>query len=46
LIVSDNYLYCVTCNDETGAEVWRTDDGANWEQVGPDGFGDSNNQTQ
>jgi uncharacterized protein YjiK len=44
LIVSDNYLYCVTSNDETGAEVWRTNDGTNWEQVSPDGFGDSNNQ--
>jgi len=24
-------------------EVWRTTDGANWEQVGPDGIGDSIN---
>jgi hypothetical protein len=45
LIVSDNYLYCVTRNDETGAKVWRssTGDSEDWEQVGPDGFGDSNN---
>jgi flagellin len=46
LIVSDNDLYCVTRNDETGAEVWRssTGDSGDWEQVGSDGFGDSNNQ--
>ncbi len=43
LIVSGDYLYCVTWNFTTGAEVWRTDDGTNWEQVGSDGFGDSNN---
>jgi hypothetical protein len=45
LIACDNDLYCVTRNDETGAEVWRssTGDSGDWEQVGPDGFGDSNN---
>jgi hypothetical protein len=45
LIVSDDYLYCVTYNEETGSEVWRssTRDSGDWEQVGPDGFGDSNN---
>ena len=24
-------------------EVWRSGDGVSWEQVGPDGLGDSNN---
>jgi flagellin len=44
LIACDNYLYCVTRNYETGAEVWRSSgDSGDWEQVGPDGFGDSNN---
>jgi hypothetical protein len=45
LIVSDSYLYCITYNEETGTEVWRssTGDSGDWEQVGPDGFGDSNN---
>jgi DNA-binding beta-propeller fold protein YncE len=47
LVAFDNYLYCVTENYETGAEVWRssTGDSGDWEQVGPDGFGDSNNES-
>ena len=43
LIVFDNVLYALTYNRTTGMEVWRTTDGTNWEQVGPDGLGDSNN---
>jgi len=47
LVAFDNYLYCVTENYETGAEVWHssTGDSGDWEQVGPDGFGDSNNES-
>ncbi len=36
-------LYFVVGNSTTGMEVWRTTDGANWEQVGFAGLGDSNN---
>ncbi len=48
LIVSDDYLYCAAGSGETettGFEVWRssTGDPGDWEQVGSDGFGDSNN---
>ena len=43
LVVFDNVLYALTYNRTTGMEVWRTTDGTNWEQVGPDGLGDSNN---
>jgi len=39
----DSHLYLVVGNLETGLEVWRTADGINWQQVGFDGFGDSNN---
>ena len=38
------HLYFVAGNEETGLEVWRTLDGANWEQVGRVGFGNSNNE--
>jgi hypothetical protein len=49
LIVHGKHLYSVTNNhpwngDYTGVEVWRTQDGVNWTQVNPDGFGDGNNQ--
>ncbi len=43
LLVFENRLYAVTCNYMTGMEVWRTQDGTNWEQAGFAGFGDSNN---
>lgn len=44
LEVLDGKLYCVVDNYVTGLEVWRTANGANWEQVGIPGFGDSNNR--
>src|SRR4030067_3405000 len=43
LIVHGNYLYLVFSNDETGAEVWRSADGATWRPVMQGGWGDSNN---
>ena len=43
LIPSGNTLYAITINRETGMEVWSTQDGTTWDQVGFDGFGDSNN---
>ena len=33
LIVFDNELYAVAANQETGIEVWRSEDGSNWEVV-------------
>ena len=43
LIVSGDYLYFVITNIETGDQIYRTADGLNWEHVGIDGWGDSNN---
>ena len=43
LEVFRDLLYFVVGNGSTGLEVWRTADGANWQQVGFAGFGDSNN---
>jgi hypothetical protein len=43
LEVLDNQLLFVVGNYETGMEVWRTGNGTSWEQIGPDGLGDSNN---
>lgn len=43
LRVYNNQLYLVAQNSTTGLEVWRTADGTNWEQIGLEGFGDSNN---
>jgi hypothetical protein len=43
LISFGDWLTCVTQNDETGVQVWRTDDGMSWEQAAPGGFGDSGN---
>jgi hypothetical protein len=37
----NNGLYLSTMNVATGVEVWRTTDGASWQQVNPDGFGQS-----
>ncbi len=44
LEVLDGLLFFVVGNYETGMEAWRTGNGTNWEQVGPDGLGDSNNR--
>jgi len=43
LLVHDNRLYAVAYNYQTGMEVWRTENGTDWEQVGFAGFGDSHN---
>lgn len=43
LEVLNGYLYLVAGNESTGVEVWRTADGADWQQLGFGGFGDSNN---
>lgn len=43
LIVSNRTLYAMTYNGTTGMEVWRSNDGQRWDQVGYPGFGDSNN---
>lgn len=40
--VLEGYLYVATAQTKgggTGVEVWRTDDGTNWDQVNVDGFG-------
>jgi len=44
LVVLKSSLYLVAGNASTGAEVWRTSEGTNWEQVDSAGFGDSNNR--
>ncbi len=42
--VLEGQFYAVAYNHlSTGVEVWRTSDGASWEQVDVAGFGDSNN---
>jgi len=43
LEVFDGHLCFVVGNQETGLEVWRTQNGTDWQQVGFAGFGDSNN---
>jgi len=43
LVAFGDFLYAGTYNPITGMEIWRTTDGTTWEQVNPDGFGDSNN---
>ena len=42
--VFDGFLYAVTYNATSGMEVWRTQDGTDWEQVNRDGFGDTSNK--
>ena len=42
-VVGDT-LYLVVGNYSTGMEVWRTQDGFEWSQIGFAGFGDSNNR--
>lgn len=44
LAVMDGALYLVIGNYSTGLEVWRTQDGSAWQQVGFAGLGDSNNR--
>jgi hypothetical protein len=39
----NGYIYAVTFNSNTGAEVWRSEDGTVWNKIGDDGFGDPNN---
>jgi hypothetical protein len=39
----NGYLHTTTENESTGAQVWRTGDGATWSPVVADGFGDPNN---
>jgi streptogramin lyase len=43
LVAFDGKLYAFTINLTSGIEVWQTTNGTVWEQVGPDGLGDSNN---
>ena len=43
LAVFGDYLYVGTENGTTGAEIWRSANGADWSQVNADGFGDPNN---
>jgi hypothetical protein len=43
LTVLHDELFAVTYNATAGMGVWRTADGTDWRQVGPDGLGDSNN---
>jgi hypothetical protein len=50
LIVHSGYLYSVTNNHPwnpsyTGTEVWKSANGADWQQVNIDGFGDSSNKS-
>jgi hypothetical protein len=44
--VFNNQLYVFASNQREGLQVWRTSDGANWQQIGFAGFGDSNNGYQ
>lgn len=37
------YRYASVVNFETGGEIWRTKNGDQWEKIGPDGLGNSNN---
>ena len=43
LIPFGDALYAFTYNRTAGMQAWHTVDGVTWEQVGPDGLGDSNN---
>ena len=42
LLTFDGNLYLTTNNAQKGIQVWRTADGTTWNQINPDGFGDSN----
>ena len=39
----NNYLYAGTVNSITGGQIWRTNDGSNWNNIVMDGFGYSYN---
>jgi len=43
LVILNDALYAFTYNRTTGIEVWRSNNGIDWEQVNIDGFGDSLN---
>eukprot|EP01084_Bolivina_argentea_P013916 26052_1 len=43
LIVVGDYMYGVTANHYSGFELWRTNDGENWDVVKDQGFGDPDN---
>ncbi len=43
LIQFENALYAGSNNWNTGAQIWKTQDGTHWSQVNVDGYGDSNN---
>ena len=45
LAVMDGALFLVIGNYTTGLEVWRTEDGSAWQQVGFAGLGDGNNRS-
>ena len=45
LVVLNNALNAFTYNRTTGIEVWRSNNGTDWEQVNIDGFGDSLNSS-
>jgi hypothetical protein len=42
LLVHNDVLYAVTFNWQ-GLQIWRSEDGRNWQQIISDGFGDPNN---
>lgn len=44
MAVFGTYLYVGAGNTATGAQLWRSNDGATWEQAINPGFGDPNNQ--
>jgi hypothetical protein len=44
MAVFGTYLYVGAGNQQTGAQLWRTNDGVNWEQMITPGFGDPQNQ--
>lgn len=45
LAVVDGALFLVMGNYTTGLEVWRSEDGGAWQQVGFAGLGDANNRS-
>jgi hypothetical protein len=44
MAVFGGYLYVGAGNTETGAQLWRTNDGTSWGEAITPAFGDSNNQ--
>lgn len=43
LVATEDALFAIIGNGESGLEVWRTTDGDEWEAVATGGFGDANN---